>query len=236
MYRLILVRHGESQWNKENKFTGWTDVPLSEKGVKEARTAGQILRDEGFEFDCAYTSVLKRAIKTLWLTLEEMDQMYIPIIHSWKLNERHYGALQGLNKAETAKKFGDEQVHIWRRGYDTPPPLLEENDPRLNLLDPRYPMFTPETLPRGESLKDTVARVVPFWTDIIAPDIVAGKRVLITAHGNSLRALVKHLDQISDKDIMDLNIPTGVPLFYSLDENLKTMQKKYLGEIEEDEL
>jgi 2,3-bisphosphoglycerate-dependent phosphoglycerate mutase len=229
MYKVILIRHGESEWNKENRFTGWTDVPLSEKGTAEAREAGKLLKEEGFIFDLAFTSVLKRAIKTLWLTLEEMDLMWIPVVHSWRLNERHYGALQGLNKAETAAKYGDDQVKIWRRSYDVRPPLLEKNDGRHPAKDPRYTSLAPSDLPDGECLADTVASAVPFWESAIVPEIKAGKRVLIAAHGNSLRALVKYLDNVSEKDILELNIPTGVPLLYELDGNMKPLGHRYLG-------
>jgi 2,3-bisphosphoglycerate-dependent phosphoglycerate mutase len=230
MKKVILLRHGESVWNMENRFTGWTDVDLTEKGVAEAKKAGELLRDAGFVFDLAHTSVLKRAIKTLWLALEGMDLMWIPVTHSWRLNERHYGALQGLNKAETAAKFGDEQVLAWRRSYDTPPPELTQNDTRYAGNDPRYRGLTPSQVPLTECLKDTVARVLPYWNQSIAPDIRAGKRVLITAHGNSLRALVKYLDKVSDQDIVGLNIPTGVPLVYELDDVLKPIRHYYLGD------
>jgi 2,3-bisphosphoglycerate-dependent phosphoglycerate mutase len=230
MKKVILLRHGESVWNKENRFTGWTDVDLTEKGVAEAKQAGELLRDAGFVFDLAYTSVLKRAIKTLWLTLEQLDLMWIPVMHSWRLNERHYGALQGLNKAETAAKFGDEQVLAWRRSYDVPPPALAQNDPRCAGSDPRYRGLAASQVPLTECLKDTVARVLPYWNQAIAPDIRAGKRVLITAHGNSIRALVKYLDKISDQDIVGLNIPTGVPLVYELDDVLKPIRHYYLGD------
>ena len=232
MYQVVLLRHGESDWNKANRFTGWTDVGLSEKGVEEAREAGRLLRAEGFRFDVAYTSVLKRAIKTLWLALEALDQMWIPVINSWRLNERHYGALQGLNKAETAQEYGEAQVKIWRRSYDTPPPALEESDPRHPKNDPRYAALPPADLPRTESLKDTVARFLPYWHDTIAPDIRSGRRVVIAAHGNSLRALVKHLDGISDQEIVGLNIPTGIPLLYRLDADLKPLGSRYLGDPE----
>lgn len=230
MYEIALIRHGESSWNKENRFTGWTDVPLSDKGVEEARAAGLLLKKEGFSFDLAFTSVLKRAIKTLWLALEEMDRMWIPVRHSWKLNERHYGALQGLNKAETAEKYGDEQVKIWRRSYDVRPPLLEKDDERYPGKDPRYTNLSPTELPAGECLADTVARVVPYWEQSIVPEIRAGKKVIIAAHGNSLRALVKYLDNISDNDILELNIPTGVPLIYKLDSGMKPTDRHYLGD------
>ncbi len=230
MKKVILLRHGESIWNKENRFTGWTDVDLTEKGVEEAKKAGELLRDAGFVFDLAHTSVLKRAIKTLWLTLEQLDQMWIPVTHSWRLNERHYGALQGLNKAETAAKFGDEQVLAWRRSYDTPPPELTQSDARYAGGDPRYRGLAAGQIPLTECLKDTVARVLPYWNQSIAPDIRAGKRVLVTAHGNSLRALVKYLDKVSDQDIVGLNIPTGVPLVYELDDALKPIRHYYLGD------
>ncbi|MDF1810461.1 MAG: 2,3-diphosphoglycerate-dependent phosphoglycerate mutase [Phycisphaerales bacterium] len=232
MYTLVLIRHGESTWNKENRFTGWKDVPLSPKGHEEAAAAGQLLKAEGFEFDVAYTSVLKRAIRTLWYVMEEMDLMWIPVIRSWKLNERHYGALQGLNKAETAAKHGEEQVLVWRRSYDTPPPALESDDERHPRHDRRYADLDTHETPATECLKDTVERVVPYWDSQIVPDIKAGKRVLVAAHGNSLRALVKHLDGISDDDIVGVNIPTGMPLVYELDENLKPLSKRYLGDAE----
>ena len=232
MYKVILIRHGESEWNKENRFTGWTDVPLSEKGTAEAREAGKLLKREGVLFDLAFTSVLKRAIKTLWLTLEEMDLMWIPVTRSWRLNERHYGALQGLNKAETAAKYGDEQVKIWRRSYDVRPPLLEKNDERHPGKDPRYASLAPAELPDGECLADTVARVLPYWEETIVPEIRAGKKVVIAAHGNSLRALVKYLDAISEKDVLELNIPTGVPLLYELGADMKPLGHRYLGDQE----
>jgi 2,3-bisphosphoglycerate-dependent phosphoglycerate mutase len=230
MKKVILLRHGESVWNQENRFTGWTDVDLTKKGVAEAKKAGELLREAGFVFDLAHTSVLKRAIKTLWLALEQLDSMWIPVTHSWRLNERHYGALQGLNKAETATKFGDAQVLAWRRSYDVPPPELAQNDPRYAGSDPRYRGLAPGQIPLTECLKDTVARVLPYWNQSIAPDIRAGKRVLITAHGNSLRALVKYLDKVSDQDIVGLNIPTGVPLVYELDDVLKPIRHYYLGD------
>lgn len=233
MYRIVLIRHGESQWNKENRFTGWTDVELSEKGNQEAIAAGKLLKEEGFVFDKAYTSVLKRAIKTLWHTLEGLDLMWIPVERAWQLNERHYGALQGLNKAETAQKYGDEQVLIWRRSYDTPPPALEESDERFPGNDPRYANLSPEDLPLTECLKDTVARVIPYWNEKILPDIKAGKRIIIAAHGNSLRALVKYLDNISDAEILKLNIPTGIPLVYELDKDMNVISSKYLGNQDE---
>jgi 2,3-bisphosphoglycerate-dependent phosphoglycerate mutase len=232
MHRLVLLRHGESTWNKENRFTGWHDVDLSEKGREEARDAGRLMAEQKFEFDVAYTSVLKRAIRTLWIALDEMDMMWIPVHRTWQLNERHYGALQGLNKAETAAEHGDAQVKIWRRSYDIPPPPLTEEDPRHPSHDRRYAALTPEQLPLGESLKDTVARFLPYWHDTIAPDIQAGKRVLIAAHGNSLRALVKYLDNVSEQDILELNIPTGIPLVYQLNSELKPLQKFYLGDQE----
>lgn len=232
MKRLVLLRHGESDWNRENRFTGWTDVGLSEKGVKEAIEAGRQMRAKGYDFDVAYTSVLKRAIKTLWLALEEMDSMWIPIHNSWRLNERHYGALQGLNKAETAERHGLEQTQIWRRSYDIPPPPLSSDDPRYPGKDPRYASLTPAELPLTECLKDTVARFLPYWHETIAPAVSAGQRVLIAAHGNSLRALVKYLDNISDNDIVDLNIPTGIPLVYELDDQLKPLNHFYLGDPE----
>lgn len=230
MFKVVLVRHGESTWNKENRFTGWTDVPLSEKGTAEATAAGRLLKKEGYLFDKAYTSVLKRAIKTLWNVLEEMDLMWIPVERSWLLNERHYGALQGLNKAETAAKYGDEQVKIWRRSYDVRPPLLDVSDERYPGRDPRYAGLSAEELPLGECLADTVERVVPYWKNIIAADIRAGRRLVIAAHGNSMRALVKYLDDVADEDIVELNIPTGVPLVYELDENLKPLKSYYLGD------
>jgi 2,3-bisphosphoglycerate-dependent phosphoglycerate mutase len=232
MKKIVLLRHGESVWNQENRFTGWTDVGLTEKGLREARMAGELLAKEGFAFDVAFTSVLKRAIKTLWIALEEMDRMWIPVHHSWRLNERHYGALQGLNKAETAAKFGEAQVKIWRRAYDTPPPALADGDPRLATGDPRYADVEPRALPRTECLKDTVTRFLPYWHATIAPAIRSGKSVLIAAHGNSLRALVKYLDDIPDADIVELNIPTGQPLVYELDESLKPLRHYYLGDEE----
>jgi 2,3-bisphosphoglycerate-dependent phosphoglycerate mutase len=232
MKKIVLLRHGESTWNQENRFTGWTDVGLTEKGLAEAKTAGALLRDEGHEFDLAFTSVLKRAIKTLWVVLEEMDRMWIPVIHSWRLNERCYGALQGLNKAETAAKFGDVQVKIWRRAYETAPPPLADGDPRLEISDPRYADLEPGAFPRTECLKDTVTRFLPFWHATIAPTIRSGKRVIIVAHGNSLRALVKYLDAMSDTDIVELNIPTGQPLVYELDNDLKPIKHYYLGDEE----
>jgi 2,3-bisphosphoglycerate-dependent phosphoglycerate mutase len=229
MYRLVLVRHGESAWNQENRFTGWTDVDLNDRGRQEAREAGGLMTAEKFEFDVAHTSVLKRAIRTLWMALDEMDLMWIPVYRSWRLNERHYGALQGLNKAETAAKHGEEQVKIWRRSYDIPPPPLTPDDPRHPSRDRRYAALSASELPVTESLKDTVARFLPYWHEAIAPDIRMGKRVLIAAHGNSLRALVKYLDNVSDQDIVEVNIPTGIPLVYLLNEDLKPLQKYYLG-------
>ncbi len=233
MHKLVLLRHGESQWNLENRFTGWVDVDLSPKGVEEARQAGRTLKNEGFVFDVAYTSVQKRAIRTLWLALDEMDLMWIPIHHSWRLNERHYGALQGLNKSEMAAKYGEEQVHIWRRSYDIRPPALERTSPMFPGNDTRYKNIASNELPLTECLKDTVARFLPHWHDTIAPTIRSGKRVLIAAHGNSLRALVKYLDDVSDKDITGLNIPTGLPLVYELDDSLKPLGSRYLGSEEE---
>jgi 2,3-bisphosphoglycerate-dependent phosphoglycerate mutase len=232
MHKLVLLRHGESTWNKENRFTGWTDVDLSEVGLGEAHKAGQLLKQEGYVFDIAYTSVLKRAIRTLWIALDELDQMWIPVHRSWRLNERHYGALQGLNKAETAAKHGEEQTKIWRRSYDVPPPQLSPDDPRHPGRDPRYARLNPKDLPLTECLKDTVERFLPFWHDTIAPAITTGERVLIAAHGNSLRALVKYLDGISDSDIVGLNIPTGIPLVYELDGDLRPMRNYYLGDPE----
>jgi len=233
MMKLVVVRHGESTWNKENRFTGWTDVDLSEKGKEEAKKAGEILKAEGFEFDLAYTSVLKRAIRTLWYVLDEMDLMWIPVIRDWRLNERHYGALQGLNKAETAAKHGEEQVKIWRRSYDIQPPALEESDERFPGRDPRYGNLTADQLPKTECLKDTVARFLPLWKNEISSDIKSGKKVLVVAHGNSLRALVKYLDNIPDDEIVGLNIPTGIPLVYELDDDLKPIKHYYLGDPEE---
>ncbi|HVK93810.1 MAG TPA: 2,3-diphosphoglycerate-dependent phosphoglycerate mutase [Noviherbaspirillum sp.] len=230
MYKIVLMRHGESTWNLENRFTGWTDVDLTEKGMAEARHAGQILKEAGFTFDLAYTSVLKRAIRTLWLTLDEMDLMWLPVQHDWRLNERHYGALQGLNKAETAAKYGDEQVLIWRRSYDVPPNPLAPDDARTSYKDPRYAALKKEDIPLTECLKDTVTRVMPAWEDSIAPAIRAGKKIIISAHGNSLRALIKSLDGISDKDIVGLNIPNGQPLVYELDADLKPIKSYYLGD------
>jgi 2,3-bisphosphoglycerate-dependent phosphoglycerate mutase len=231
MKKIVLLRHGESTWNKENRFTGWTDVGLSEKGLMEAKEAGRTLKKEGYAFDVAYTSVLSRAIKTLWTALEEMDQMYIPVHNHWRLNERHYGGLQGLNKAETAEKHGMDQVKIWRRSYDVPPPPLTQDDPRYPGKDPRYASLRQADIPLTESLKDTVARFLPLWHDTIAPTVKSGKRVLIAAHGNSLRALVKYLDNIPESEIVELNIPTGIPLVYELDDSLKPLKHYYLGDI-----
>jgi 2,3-bisphosphoglycerate-dependent phosphoglycerate mutase len=232
MHRLVLLRHGESIWNRENRFTGWTDVDLSDRGRDEARNAGLLLKAEKFEFDVAYTSVLKRAIRTLWIALDELDMMWIPVHRTWRLNERHYGALQGLNKAETAAQYGEPQVKIWRRSYDIPPPPLTADDPRHPSRDRRYAKLTPEQLPLTESLKDTVARFLPYWHEVIAPSVSSGKKVLIAAHGNSLRALVKYLDDLSDIDVVELNIPTGIPLVYLLNDDLKPLQKFYLGDPE----
>ena len=230
MYKLVLMRHGESTWNLDNRFTGWTDVDLTDKGRAEAKQAGVLLRDAGFTFDLAYTSVLKRAIRTLWLTLDEMDLMWIPIEHDWRLNERHYGALQGLNKAETAAKYGDDQVLVWRRSYDTPPNPLPEDDPRTSFNDPRYAQLNRAQIPLTECLKDTVVRVMPAWEESIAPAIRAGRQILISAHGNSLRALIKMLDGISDEAIVSLNIPNGQPLVYELDADLRPIKSYYLGD------
>ena len=230
MHQVVLLRHGESVWNKENLFTGWTDVDLSDRGREEALEAGRVLRENGFVFDLAFTSVLKRAIRTLWIALDAMDLMWILVHRDWRLNERHYGALQGLNKAETAAKFGEAQVKVWRRSYDIPPPALEPSDTRHPSHEPRYKQLTPAQLPATECLKDTVARFLPSWHDCITPQIRAGQRVLIAAHGNSLRALVKHLDDISDAEIVELNIPTGIPLVYELDDNLRPLRHYYLGD------
>jgi 2,3-bisphosphoglycerate-dependent phosphoglycerate mutase len=230
MYKVVLLRHGESEWNKANLFTGWTDVDLSEKGLQEAQHAAELLKQDGYTFDIAYTSVLKRAIRTLWIVLDRMDLMWIPVVRSWRLNERMYGALQGLNKAQTAEKYGDEQVHLWRRSYDGPPPALEKDDDRYPGKDPRYADLAEKDIPTTECLKDTVERFLPYWKDTIAPMIKTGKRVIIAAHGNSLRALVKYLDNISDEEISELNIPTGVPLIYELDEDLKPIKHYYLGD------
>lgn len=230
MHKLVLVRHGESTWNLENRFTGWTDVDLTPTGLEQAKTAGRLLKAEGYEFDLAYTSVLKRATRTLWHCLDEMDRTWLPVEHSWRLNERHYGALQGLNKVDMAKQYGDAQVLQWRRSYDTPPPALEATDPRSERADLRYATLQPEQIPLTECLKDTVARVIPYWNESIAPAIVSGKRVLIAAHGNSIRALVKYLDNIADDAIVGLNIPNGIPLVYELDAQLKPLRHYYLGD------
>lgn len=232
MHKVVLLRHGESTWNKENRFTGWTDVDLSEKGIGEAHRAGQLLKAGGFAFDIAFTSVLKRAIRTLWITLDEMDAMWIPVHNAWQLNERHYGALQGLNKSETAAKFGEQQVLLWRRSYDVPPPALEATDARSPSHDDRYKHLEPSELPLTECLKDTVARFLPYWHAAIVPAITSGKRVIIAAHGNSLRALVKYLDNVSEEEIVGLNIPTGIPLVYELDDQLKPLRNYYLGDPE----
>jgi 2,3-bisphosphoglycerate-dependent phosphoglycerate mutase len=233
MYKVVLLRHGESDWNRENRFTGWTDVDLSERGRQEATAAGQLLEKEGFTFDYSFTSVLKRAIRTLWMALDEMDLLWIPVQRSWRLNERHYGALQGLNKAETAAKFGEDQVKVWRRSYDIPPPPLDRNDERYSGRDPRYSELPEGELPLTECLKDTVARFLPYWHEVIAPTIRSGKKVIVAAHGNSLRALVKYLDGISDQEIVELNIPTGIPLVYELDRDLKPIRHHYLGDAKE---
>ena len=232
MYRVVLLRHGESTWNKENRFTGWTDVDLSDKGREEAQAAGRLLKEEGFSFDLAFTSVLTRAIRTCWMALDELGELWIPVQRNWRLNERHYGALQGLNKAETAARHGEAQVKIWRRAYDIPPPPLGPDDPRHPSHDRRYASLSPSELPLTESLKDTVARFLPYWHETIAPAITTGQRVLIAAHGNSLRALVKYLDDISDTDIVELNIPTGIPLVYELDVRLRPIRSYYLGDQE----
>ena len=232
MYKLVLIRHGESTWNLENRFTGWTDVDLTDTGIAQAKNAGRLLKAEGFEFDVAYTSVLKRAIHTLWHCLDEMDRPWLPVVHSWRLNERHYGALQGLNKADMAKQYGDAQVLVWRRSYDTPPPALESQDPRCERGDLRYARLDPAQVPLTECLKDTVARVLPFWNESMAPAIQSGKRIVVAAHGNSIRALVKYLDGISDSDIVGLNIPNGIPLVYELDAALKPIRSYYLGDAE----
>ncbi|WP_079416413.1 2,3-diphosphoglycerate-dependent phosphoglycerate mutase [Thiomonas intermedia] len=229
MYKLVLLRHGESTWNQQNRFTGWTDVDLTEQGIREARAAGRLLKELGYGFDLTYTSVLKRAVRTLWLTLDELDAMWLPVVHTWRLNERHYGALQGLNKAETAAKFGDEQVHIWRRSYDIPPPPLDDSHRQELAADPRYARLKPEELPLTECLKDTIARVLPFWHESLAPAIKAGKRTLVVSHGNSMRAIMKYLENISDDDITGLNIPNGIPLVYELDGDLKPLQRYYLN-------
>lgn len=233
MNKLVLIRHGESAWNKENRFTGWVDVDLSAKGVEEAHTAGKLLKAEGYEFDLAHTSILKRAIKTLRIVMDELDETWLPVHKSWRLNERHYGALQGLNKTETAEKYGEDQVKIWRRSYDTPPPLLSDAEFKAQLKEPRFRSIKPEELPRGETLKTTLDRLLPLWNETIAPQVKAGKKVLIAAHGNSLRALIQHLEGISKEDIMELNVPTGIPLVYELDSNLKVLKKYYLGDQDE---
>ncbi len=230
MYKLVLIRHGESTWNKENRFTGWTDVDLTPKGEEEAREAGRVLNEEGFRFDIVYTSVLKRAIRTANIALEELDQLWLPVVRSWRLNERHYGALQGLNKSETAEKFGEDQVKIWRRSYDIPPPALEPTDERFPGKDERYSKLGSSALPLTECLKDTVARFLPFWEDTVAPAIKSRQRVVIAAHGNSIRALIKFLDKVSDEDIVELNVPTGMPLVYELDERLEPLSSRYLGD------
>ena len=232
MYKLVLIRHGESTWNLENRFTGWTDVELTPTGVEQARQAGRLLKDAGYDFDVAYTSVLKRAVWTLWHALDQMDRTWLPVVHSWRLNERHYGALQGLNKADMAKEYGDAQVLVWRRSYDTPPPALDAEDPRGQRQDVRYSKLQPDQIPLTECLKDTVARVMPFWNESVAPAIKSGKRIVIAAHGNSIRALVKYLDNIGDDDIVGVNIPNGIPLVYELDADLKPIRSYYLGDAE----
>ena len=230
MHKLVLIRHGESTWNLENRFTGWTDVDLTPTGLEQAIQSGRLLKAEGWDFDVCYTSVLKRATRTLWHVLDEMDRTWLPVVHSWRLNERHYGALQGLNKAETAKKFGDDQVLVWRRSYDTPPPALDANDPRSERGDVRYASLQPGQIPLTECLKDTVERVLPFWNETMAPAIRSGQRVLVSAHGNSIRALVKYLDGVSDQEIVGLNIPNGIPLVYELDDKLRPLRHYYLGD------
>lgn len=232
MYKLVLIRHGESTWNLENRFTGWTDVDLTATGVEQAKNAGRLLKAEGYDFDLAFTSVLKRATRTLWHTLDEMDRTWLPVQHSWRLNERHYGGLQGLNKADMAKQYGDAQVLVWRRSYDTPPPALEPQDPRSERGDVRYAQLDPSQVPLTECLKDTVARVLPFWNESIAPAILSGKRVVVAAHGNSIRALIKYLDGISDDAIVGVNVPNGIPLVYELDADLKPIRHYYLGDAE----
>ena len=232
MHKLVLIRHGESTWNLENRFTGWTDVPLTDTGVQQARQAGRLLREGGWHFDVAYTSVLKRAVWTLWHALDEMDRTWLPVLHDWRLNERHYGALQGLNKADMAKRYGDEQVLVWRRSYDTPPPALEATDPRSERSDPRYSRLDAAQVPLTECLKDTVARVLPCWNERLAPAIKSGQRIVIAAHGNSIRALVKYLDQVGDDDIVGVNIPNGIPLVYELDADLRPLRHYYLGDPE----
>ncbi|HYP84910.1 2,3-diphosphoglycerate-dependent phosphoglycerate mutase [Variovorax sp.] len=232
MYKLVLIRHGESTWNLENRFTGWTDVDLTPTGVEQAKQAGRLLKAEGYDFDVAYTSVLKRATRTLWHVLDELDRTWLPVVHSWRLNERHYGALQGLNKTEMAKEYGEDQVLIWRRSYNTPPPALEPSDPRCERTDVRYAKLAADQVPLTECLKDTVARVIPFWNESMAPAIRAGRRLVVAAHGNSIRALVKYLDNVSDADIVGLNIPNGIPLVYELDDDLKPLRHYYLGDAE----
>jgi 2,3-bisphosphoglycerate-dependent phosphoglycerate mutase len=232
LHKLVLIRHGESTWNLENRFTGWTDVDLTETGVAQARAAGRLLAESGLDFDVAHTSVLKRATRTLWHVLDEMDRTWLPVVHSWRLNERHYGALQGLDKAETAKKYGDAQVLVWRRSYDVPPPALESDDPRAERDDRRYARLKPGEVPLTECLKDTVARVLPFWNESMAPTLRAGRRLMVVAHGNSIRALVKYLDKVSDEDIVGLNIPNGIPLVYELDDDLQPIRHYYLGDAE----
>ena len=232
MHKLVLIRHGESTWNQTNRFTGWTDVDLTDVGIEQAKNAGRLLKADGYDFDIAYTSVLKRATRTLWHCLDEMDRTWLPVVNSWRLNERHYGALQGLNKAETAKQYGDAQVLVWRRSYDTPPPALEPTDPRSERGDVRYARLKPEQIPLTECLKDTVERVMPFWNDALAPAMRAGKRIVVAAHGNSIRALVKTLDNIADDDIVGVNIPNGIPLVYELDAGLKPIRHYYLGDAE----
>lgn len=232
MFKLVLIRHGQSAWNLENRFTGWTDVDLTDTGRQEAMNGGRLLREGGYTFDIAYTSVLKRAIRTLWIVLDEMDLMWIPVVRHWRLNEKHYGVLQGLNKAETAERHGDEQVHIWRRSFDIPAPPIDDDSPYSQAHDRRYAHLSPDELPRTEALKQTVERMLPYWHSVIAPDVRAGKRVVIAAHGNSLRALVMYLDDISEEDIPELNIPTGIPLVYELDEDLRPIRHYYLGDPE----
>jgi len=232
-HRLVLVRHGESQWNQENRFTGWVDIDLTEKGRAEARRAGGLLKAEGYKFDQVYTSVLKRAIRTLWIASEEMDAMYLPVMTSWRLNERHYGGLQGLNKTETAAKYGEAQVKIWRRSYDTPPPDLNDTDFKLQQVDPRYASISAGEMPRGETLKSTLARLLPLWNEKIAPEVRAGRKTLIVAHGNSLRALIQHLEHLTAEQIMEINVPTGTPLVYELGDDLRVLSKRYLGDADE---
>ncbi|MCA9292269.1 MAG: 2,3-diphosphoglycerate-dependent phosphoglycerate mutase [Phycisphaerales bacterium] len=230
MYQIVLIRHGQSEWNRDNRFTGWHDVDLTKQGIEEAKFAAKLLREEGFSFDMAFTSVLKRAIRTLWVIMDELDLMWIPVTRAWQLNERHYGALQGLNKAETAAKHGDAQVKIWRRSFDVPPPPLDINDQRHPSHDPRYANLRPDQLPSTESLKETIARVIPYWEREIIPNIKAGKRIIVAAHGNTLRSLVKHLDNISNGEILERNVPTGVPLVYDLDEDMRAVGSRYLGD------